>query len=560
VSKQEVEVSNPVANKAVWLVALALTAVNAVKPITVDDTIFYFYARELLAAPLDPYGFNIFWEVQPVSALDLFAPVGMPYWWSLGLRVLGDEPWMWKLWMFPYALLLTHAISQLLNRFARDNQTSLLLLTVLGPTILPAFNLMIDIPSLALGVGAMVLFMRACDQERQQLAVAAGVVAALALETKFTAFAPVAAMLGYGLLARQWRLLFTTSGVTLALFVGAELTLYQAYGTSHFLRSLEIPEQAIRHNTTAGWAIGWIALSGALAAPVALLGLASLQVKLRTLAFAAALTASPFVAIAFGTRPANSIPFGPTQLGAGDTELLIFFAAGLCVVAVVGVAIASRLRASLPQLTRAHQFLLLWFGIELLACFAISPFHALRRLIGPALAGTLLVAHGISPGHASAKRVNIVAAVGLSLGLLFSIADTMDARARYQVQDQIASELTRLGHDPKNETVWFTGHWGFQFYAERRGYKPIIAGHSVVQQGDWLLVPNRSSGQPVPSIALSRSHAVIVATSAFPLSTTPSAYMAAVPMRRQPEAQNRIAIRRIVSSGDVPVYSRRGRH
>ncbi len=546
--------SKTYSNRSIWIIALALTLANAVKPMTVDDTIFYFYAQQIATAPLDPYGFDVFWEIQPVSALNLFAPVGMPYWWSLGLGILPDEPWLWKLWMFPYALLLAWALQQLLLRFASRERGPLLAMMALGPTVLPAFNLMIDIPSLALALGAMALFMKACDSSLCSTALAAGLLAALAIETKFTSFAPIAGIFAYGALARQWKVLAITSCTAVAAFAGAESWLYAQYGTSHFLRSLEIPEQWIRHNTPAGWAVGWVALAGALAGPVALLGLTSLRLGRHAFSSLIVLACIPYLAIGLGTRPRDSISFGPTQLGQGDGELTIFFAAGLAVVLTISASVAAGARRGL---NRTHAFLLVWFVIELVACVAISPFHAARRLIGPIVSGTLLVAHVATASDAPRHSLRAVAAFAVSLGLLFAAADALDARARYAVHDRIATQLRELGHDPGRETVWFTGHWGFQFYAERRGYQPLIAGRSQVERGDWLLVPNRASAQPVPRISLSAPLATVAVGHSFPLSTTPSAYMAAVAIRRQPLAQNRVVIRRVESSGIAPALRRR---
>ena len=37
--------------------------------------------------------------------------------------------------------------------------------------------------------------------------------------------------------------------------------------------------------------------------------------------------------------------------------------------------------------------------------------------------------------------------------------------------------------------MWFFGHWGFQYYCERAGMRPFVAGQSPVAVGDYLVVP-----------------------------------------------------------------------
>jgi len=540
--------------------ALLLTLVNALQPITVDDTIFFYYARQIAQAPFDPYGFDVFWEVQRVSALDLFAPVGMPYWWALGMRLVGDNPVLWKLWMFPFAWLLVWALHRLVVRFVGRGPLPLVALIVLGPTVLPAFNLMIDLPSLALALAAMVIFLHASDREQPGLVVIAGLVAALAIQTKFTAFAPATAITLYAALHRKWRFLAIFVGVTAGAFAVVETALYLQYGTSHFLRSLEIPEQPIRHNTPWGWAIGWVALAGALAGPLAVLAVSRLVARPSAVLLSIALAALPFVLIAMGERPSDSPRFGPTRLLGGDRELVIFFAAGVAVVTVLTASISSSIRMAWSQLRPTHVFLLGWFVIELVLCFTVSPFHASRRMIGPIVVGTLLVAHGGLLSRGSDRVVHWAAVFSALLGALFATADILDARARHDLHDEIASSLREHGYDPSRETVWFTGHWGFQFEAERRGYLALVAGDSVVERGDWLLLPNRSSAQPTPQIRFGPPLAWLVAAHDFPLSTIPSAYMAAVAIRRQPLAQNRVTIHRIEATGRAPLrWLRAGR-
>jgi hypothetical protein len=37
--------------------------------------------------------------------------------------------------------------------------------------------------------------------------------------------------------------------------------------------------------------------------------------------------------------------------------------------------------------------------------------------------------------------------------------------------------------------VWFVGHWGFQYYCERAGMKPLVPGETVARAGDFVVIP-----------------------------------------------------------------------
>ena len=48
-----------------------------------------------------------------------------------------------------------------------------------------------------------------------------------------------------------------------------------------------------------------------------------------------------------------------------------------------------------------------------------------------------------------------------------------------------AAELTAR----HQRTVWFAGHWGFQFYCERAGMRQVVPGRSLLLPGDYLVLP-----------------------------------------------------------------------
>lgn len=551
---------------SVWWVAGILTALNAIKPLTVDDGAFFQYARQLAQHPFDPYGFELFWYNEPTPAIEILAPAGLPYWWALGQKLLGPTPWLWKCWLFPFALLLTASVRALLERFAKGgekgsaegSETPLLAMIVLAPTIIPAFNLMLDIPSLALALGGAALFLRACDDDRLSLALCAGLLGGLALETKFTTFAPVASFYVWGVLNRKWSLVLCAGSVTAGVFIAWEGLLYSLYGDSHFLFALSAPAHDGWKMSSASRVIGWIALFGALAWPAALVALVSLRANAVRIGFAIGFASLPFAMIALQARPDAPIALAPVVLGGADPALDLFFVSGLGACSIWIVAFVSALRRGSGIPDKATIFLSIWLAVELLACFVNSPFHASRRMIGPVLVATLTMAHFAAPLSGRGSALRTVAVWSVALGLLFGVSDIADSRARLRVQDPIAASLERLGLDPEDQRVWFLGHWGFQFYSERNGHDPLIAGHSEVRAGDFVLIPLGVSMQPIPDIPLSRKLAEVSTASVFPFSTLPAAYQGAVPIRRQPRVQLKVAVYRVLESGKVPPLPKRG--
>src|SRR5262245_54966731 len=186
----------------VALAALA-TAVNAAKPVAVDDQSYVVLAEQVSRHPADRYGCTQFVYDRPQPANEVLAPLGLPYWLGLGVALFGNDPVRLKLWLFPVLLLLTLSLSALLRRFARGLEAPLLPMAVLSPTVLPGINLMLDVPAVALTVTAVALFLRATDRNSPSLAAAAGAVAALAMQTKYTGFVAVPVLVGGGFVYRR---------------------------------------------------------------------------------------------------------------------------------------------------------------------------------------------------------------------------------------------------------------------------------------------------------------------------------------------------------------------
>src|SRR5262249_39195553 len=142
---------------------------------------------------------------------------------------------LWKLWLMPFSLLLVFSLHALLRRFARGLELPLLALTVLSPAVLPALNLMIDLPALSLSLSALCLFLRAADRDRLGMALLAGLVSGLAMQTKYTGLVTPALLAVYAVLFRRVRLGVAAVAVALAVFVGWEAFVAARHGESHFL-------------------------------------------------------------------------------------------------------------------------------------------------------------------------------------------------------------------------------------------------------------------------------------------------------------------------------------
>ena len=539
--------------------AAVLTGLNAVKPLHVDDATFYFNAAQIASHPLDPYGYVMLRWSDAVPALHALAPPVLPYWWAAAMRMFGERPVLWKLWLFPFALIFVASLAALLRRFAPTVAIPLLVLLVLSPVFLPSLNLMMDIPALALSLLSLATFFRACDRDSLALAVFAGLTAGLAMQTKYTALLAPVIILIYALLQRKLPM-----GLAVVLFSGLifatwETALFFRYGESHFVYQIlkgdngDQPKKVLLGCLTP--------LLGSAVPSLPLLTLTVLPAPRWLLLLAALLLVLPFLLL-----------ICPDALSGGgrvyELANILFACNGTAALLSMGWAswrlVQCRMQnaecrmknktttvAFLSAFCILHSalgsawFLVLWFALELAGYVAISPFPAVRRIMGTTIAATLLIGCLADQSRLETWRRNVLyglVVVALLLGLGFFAVDYLEARAEQQAA-YAAAQLIRREHP--HAQIWYAGYWGFQYYAEKCGMKQIIPVQvsedgtpallppSRFRRGDWLVIPDESI--PQQALDLNRPElepeGPIAVGDAVPLSTLMNYYAGAAALR-----------------------------
>jgi hypothetical protein len=436
-----------------------------------------------------------------------------PYWWALGTRLFGDSPVLWKIWLWPWCVLFAAAVVELCRRFARPVAAPMAWFIVGSPTVLPALNLMLDIPALALSLSAIALFLRARVTGNCRGAVAVGLLTALAMQTKYTSLVtPIVLVVAAWMVARRRRLrairqALVAITVALALFSVWEWFVAWKYGASHFLVHAARASDPWRRKLLLFWPL--VGILGGVGAPLVVLGLATSR------------TPRPAFRVMIGLITATWIAFVALPAGTtlGDWNL-----ASLEFGWIGGLAFGTMAFVSIRSRDRQGRLLAAWWLLELSGYFALSPWPAVRRVIGLCVVGALVLASRIrpTPNAESRRRVRYAAALSVSLGVMFQIIDTSDAVAeRAAVED--TARLFQAA-DPVAE-VWYTGHLGVQFYAERAGWRPVVPGESRLPAGGWLVLPDRDYGrQAIELPDAAREEFTKDVSTLWPLRTIPAYY------------------------------------
>jgi hypothetical protein len=136
---------------------------------------------------------------------------------------------------------------------------------------------------------------------------------------------------------------------------------------------------------------------------------------------------------------------------------------------------------------RTHLFLVAWLAFEVLGYFALSPFPAVRRVMGPVIVATLLVGRLASRtcrDRARAAQVRWVVAGASIFGLMIFAIDVRDATARRELGERAVAWARQ--HDPSART-WVYAGCGMRYYAEQAGATPLCSTNCRPAPGDLVI-------------------------------------------------------------------------
>lgn len=499
---QSISLDKPKANKPfsillVIIAAAVLTGLNAIKPLHMDDNVYIVYAEEFIAHPFNPYEFN-FGSPYHISANQLLVPPVLPYYLGAGIAIFGNNPILFKLWLFPFALLLSGSLYFLFRRFASGYEIQMLWLTILSPSVLPGFNCMLEIPVLALGLTALVLAFTSIERSSISLTILAGLILGLAIQTKYTALITLAVIICLYLINRKVFQAFIIVFIAMLVFVSWELFIQYSQGESHFLIHLgQRKGNFVRR--CLHLVLPLLTQVGGTSVIIALLGLLASKVSPRIILLTAILILLGFMSLAL--IPPDFLVLKDAKSGRTWLTLstIIFGMMAVLVWGTMGAvffkSIVSNAKTnrenSLVNEQYLDWFLCIWLIIELMGYFALSPFPAVRRVIGITLVFTFLAARLLSKTvtlHETSQILSRpIVCLGIGLGLLFYSVDFLDAQASRRIAHDIKHRDWGLSRE---NTQWHLSWWGLNYYADQQGLKQLRINQNIPQKGDIVFVHN----------------------------------------------------------------------
>lgn len=459
------------------------------KAIHIDDPLFVWAGQHMRNRWLDPYGFDVNWYgwTMPFHQVTKNPPLACGFL-ALIISVFGNTEWVLHLGFFAQAIAAILGTYVLARRLC-NHPTQAALATLFTPVfMLSSTTLMCDVLMIALWIWAVVFWIRGLDENRPALLGLAGFLIGACSLAKYFGLALIPLLLVYSLLRkeRSGRLLaYLLMPVVLIAFY--EWVMWSSYG--HCLVQDAFGYASERHSYAVGVILFKVLAGLSFAGGCCAIVIISIPILWRPKGWPFALIVLPLLLLSAwvlsGSLPANTGIFNHFGITLWWTLLIL---GGLV---ILGLPIFDWKRRKSPDAV----LLLLWIWGTF--AFCIFNWSINGRSVLPMVPAVAILLLRQIESNATTKNHRVSWALGAA-ALLSLVVSFSDYHLANSARRAVAEIKTKFGNDSAT-TIWFQGHWGFQYYAQEKGWRPLDFKHLETQTGDLLVFPvNNTNLKPIP--------------------------------------------------------------
>jgi len=448
---------------AVTAITLLATAPFLGKAFHIDDFFYLQIARHILDDPLRPYDFTMFAGGEPHYVFDFVrSPPLFPYLIALAVSCFGESELALHGVMSMFTAVVAASTFVLAGRFTR-RPVLVTALVVLNPIFVPGQNLMLDVPMLAFGLGGLALHISGTDRGQIGRVLAGGLLAGLAIVTKYPALVLLPLLAVYSLTRRSWLGVAALAASIVPLAVWSTQNLV-GHGSIHVITHLRDASGGQTDFLPRGLTAA--AILGSAFFPV----LSMPRLNMPRWQHGAAVALSAGLAVL-----ARHDQFHTAGIRQGSEHVLLL-ASGIYVLLLAVASIRQPLRdgarvgtSAVSDRDRAGDwFLLSWLVLGVFMSLR-SPFMAVRHVLWALPAGAIVVTRLVPAGRVTdawfGGCVAIVAALGVSLAWVdMQIANCHRDFAIVQVRPLLQQTKQR---------ILFASEHGFAYYCAQGGVQPL---------------------------------------------------------------------------------------
>lgn len=469
------------------------------KAFHIDDPMFLWAARQIQSSPLDFYGFTVNWYgiAMPMSEVMKNPPL-VSYYIALVAHLFG-----WGEMTLHAAFIIPAAAAVIGSYYLAAEFCATPLIAALVGVLTPVFLLssttvMCDVMMLALWVWATVLWIRGLKINSVPHLIFAALLIALCSLTKYFGMSLIPLLLVYSAVKKRtlgpWVLFLLIPVVVLAAY---QWLTYAWYGRGLLMDASSYVFSTQQHaegDYVMGGLSGLLFTGGCF---ISVLFYSVLLWRRRTIVIGASL-AMLFIVLVFSLLPirlSNGFQYN------SESNFSWLFAVQYYLFALAGISILVLAASDLWTRKDADSLLLfLWImGTFLFAGFLNWSVNARSVLPMAPAVGILVLRRAeqrkVLNGPILAKYALLLLLPSLVVALSVTWAD-------YKWANTSRSMAVEISQRYKNYpgTIWFQGHWGFQYYMEAAGGKAIDAEKSNIAAGDIVIIPgSNANSEPLPT-------------------------------------------------------------
>lgn len=468
--------------RELWVVAgywLLLCLPFLGKPFHVDEPFFLAVADQILRDPLHPFAFEFNWYEQSVPMAEINNTPPLFYYLLAVLRfVSGDREWLLRLLYLPVSALAAAGLYALASCFLRQPFWPTLILISTPAYFLSMSQLYPEVQAAALGFWGLSWVISGTDNRDPSRLRNGLLLLSLALLSKYSAavlLAPAAAYIwakGAG-----WRKTIGYASIVLA-----PLGIYLAWDELSQNAVLQSAWNVTQDRFPTSWP-QWAHKMRAFLAFIGGGGVVTVFWPLWSARRRAAVQAVGLLLCGLLFSPWNDSQRVPT-----------LWERGLGVIMAWG-ALLSIINISTRWTPKREErsFWTSW-AFSLAALQVALYWSVLSRVTALLLPALILPLASVLEKEDSSRGQKFyrgsLALTGI-MALVLGLVDLQFARAQKDFAHKIAGEYSAAG-----KRVWFTGHWGLQYYLEKAGAQALDIRHGAweaVQRGDIVVLPRANS-------------------------------------------------------------------
>jgi Dolichyl-phosphate-mannose-protein mannosyltransferase len=454
------------------------------KPFHVDDTLFVATAKHIVEHPFNPYGFNIVWYgfAMPMAEVTKNPPLASYYGALIG-SIAGWSERVWHVGFLLPAVALILGTYRLASHFTRMPLIAAASALLTPVFMVSATGVMCDVMMLGLWVWAAVFWIEGLNLRRQSYLMTSALLMAAAALTKYFGASLIVLLLFYSLMRE--RRLGSWTGYLLAPIValaGYHFGTHMLYGRGLLWDAAIYARSRPADQQLPFLSKSLIGLSFAGGCLISALALAPLVWSRRQMAIGAVVSGLATLSVAAGWVHLST---HVTHWGWVEIQLAFLVAGGISLLALVVVDAWKNRSAD-------SSFLTAWvLGTYVFAVYVNWSTNG-RSILPMIPAVGILIARRLEITQKIVSLARLAVPLGAAgiVALWITCADAGWAESAKKAADLI-QQKTRT----ESGTVWFAGHWGFQYYMQAYGAHSVDVSNfsSSFHAGDFVVLPKNNT-------------------------------------------------------------------